>query len=369
MTELRSAAVVGLGLIGGSLARDLAGRGVRVLGGDRDPEAVRAALREGIVHAGLGPAGEGVEEAEVVVLAVPVSTAPELLAALLSRLGGARLVTDVGSTKRGIVAAAEALGVGARFVGSHPLAGDHRSGWSASRAGLFSDARVFLTPGPSSGEEALARARALWTGVGAHVEQLPAEEHDGRLAWTSHLPQAASTALARALAGAGIPRSELGRGGRDVTRLAGSSPEMWTAIALDNAAFLAEAIDALHGRLGELRGALLRGDAAAVREFFSAAREWSDREVAAGMELAALEPPCPGTPAGHATRSPGGQMDRNQRSDRPDGSPEISRERSPEDGMQGVAEERERMGGYGYDSPADLEEAEREQERQDAGRS
>jgi prephenate dehydrogenase len=275
--EVRSAAVVGLGLMGGSVARELSARGVRVLGHDRDPRALEAALRDGAVHAPLGPALEGVEEAELLVLAVPVDAAPEVLRAGRARLERARLVTDVGSTQRSVCAAAEALGLGGRFVASHPLAGDHRSGWEASRAGLFQEARVFLSPTPSTHAESLRLAVELWSALGARPEVMDAAEHDRRLAWSSHLPQCASSALALALDGAGVERGELGPGGRDTTRLAGSSPEMWAAILLDNAGHLGAALDALQARLAELREALERGDADGLRALFEHGRAWADR--------------------------------------------------------------------------------------------
>lgn len=276
MIGIRSAAVVGLGLIGGSLARELAARGVRVLGHDRDTAALQAALEEGVVHAALGESLQGVQEADLLVIAVPVATAPGVLSTALPHLGSVQLVTDVGSTKQAVVRAAEALGIGERFVGSHPLAGDHRSGWSASRLDLFQGARVYLCPTPSTGAASLELARQLWTGLDAEPELLDAEEHDRRLAWTSHLPQAASTALALALASGGIAPSDLGPGGRGMTRLAGSSPEMWTGIALENAASLSAAIAALEERLRELQAALDRGDEQAVYRFFEAGRRWSE---------------------------------------------------------------------------------------------
>jgi prephenate dehydrogenase len=277
--DLHCAAVVGLGLIGGSVARELAARGLRVLAHDREPRSMEAALREGAVHAALGPGLEGVQEADLLVLAVPVDRASEVLRAALPRLERARLVTDVGSTQRSISAAAEALGVGARFVASHPLAGDHRSGWEASRTGLFREARVFLSPTPSTRGESLRRATELWTELGARPEVVDAAEHDRRLAWTSHLPQCASTALALALEGAGVGRAELGPGGRDATRLAGSSPEMWAAILLDNASEVGAALDALQARLEELREAVEGGDAGRIRALFRAGRGWSDRHA------------------------------------------------------------------------------------------
>lgn len=269
MTEIRSVGIVGLGLIGGSLARDLAAKGVGVFARDRDPAAVRAAAEQGIARELTWD-----EPVDAVVLAVPVLAARELLRELVPRMGRVRLITDAGSTKRSIVEAAEELGIGRRFVGSHPLAGDHRSGWDASRTGLFEGARVYLSPGRFADADALELARELWTIVGGRPQVMGAAEHDRRLAWASHLPQAASSALARALAESGIDRSMLGPGGRDATRLAGSSPEMWADILIDNADEVGPALDALASELKTLRNAVGRGERDALVHFFAGSRAW-----------------------------------------------------------------------------------------------
>jgi prephenate dehydrogenase len=275
-TGIRTAAVAGLGLIGGSIARELAARGVRVLGHDRDPAAVAGAMRGGVVAAALGEDFAGVEEADVFMVAVPVLAAREVLRAARPRLGGVRLITDAGSTKRSIVALAEEMGMGARFVGAHPLAGDHRSGWDASRAGLFAGARVFLCPASDAGEDAVALADALWRALGGRTERMDAAEHDQLLAWTSHLPQAVSSALGSALAGRGIGRGDLGPGGRDVTRLAGSSPGLWADILHDNAEAVAGALGAMEAEIRALRDAVASGDADRIRERLARARRWAD---------------------------------------------------------------------------------------------
>ncbi|HEX8361564.1 MAG TPA: prephenate dehydrogenase/arogenate dehydrogenase family protein [Longimicrobium sp.] len=262
---MKRAAVIGLGLIGGSVARDLAARGVHVLGFDRDPATVAEALRDGGIHEAL----TADPDADLVIVAVPVSAAPAVLRSLGPRLRAAPLITDVGSTKQSIIRAAEDAGIGARFVGSHPLAGDHRSGWSASRGGLFDGARVFLSPAPSTAADTLKAAHALWRDLGAHTEVMDAAEHDRRLASISHLPQALATALASLLAAQGIGRADLGPGARDMTRLAGSSPEMWAAIAADNAHYLSAAVGAMEERLGELKDALARRDAEWLRRYFA----------------------------------------------------------------------------------------------------
>lgn len=292
--SLGTVAVIGLGLIGGSVARDLAALGVRVVGHDRDAATVRAARRAGVIDAALGEALEGVETADVVIVAAPVDEAPRIVAALAGRALAARLVTDVGSTKRGVVAAAEAHGLGARFVGAHPLAGDHRWGWAASRRDLFAGARVYLCPAAGAAAEAVALAGSLWRLLGAAPVSGDAADHDALLAWSSHLPQLAATALALTLREAGVDRAQLGPGGRDTTRLAGSSPALWTAIARDNAPALAAAVAQLEHQLGELRAALLGDDAVRVQARLAAAHAWF-----------AADEPLPATaPAADSTAAP-----------------------------------------------------------------
>ena len=206
LPTFQSAGVIGLGLIGGSLARDLAALGVRVLAYDRDPVTTEMARAEGVVDQVLDASLAGLHEAEVVVVAVPVSSLRDALAAALP-LARARLITDVGSTKRSAITTAETLGIGERFVGSHPMAGDHRSGWTASRSGLFADARVYLCRTQHTREGAFALAQELWRAIGACPEEIAADAHDHLLAHTSHLPQAVSTARLSRSRGGVIARS------------------------------------------------------------------------------------------------------------------------------------------------------------------
>jgi prephenate dehydratase/prephenate dehydrogenase len=279
----RTVAIIGLGLIGGSLARDLAAAGVRVLGYDRDPGTLAAALEADVVGQGIGPSFEGVEAADTVVLAVPVAAAPTILRVLAPRLDGVGLLHDVGSTKAGIAAAAADACLADRFVGGHPLAGDDRAGWGASRPGLFVGARTFLCPTAATSPEALARAERLWALVGAETHRLDAETHDRLVAWTSHLPQVVASALALALDEAGVPREELGAGGRGMTRLAASAPELWAGIAADNAVALGGALDGLETVLARFRRTTVEADVAKLATLFTAARAWagepSPREV------------------------------------------------------------------------------------------
>lgn len=265
---LRTVGIIGLGLIGGSLARDLAARGIRVHAADRDAGSVGSAVDAEIVDSILDDALAGTTGLDALVLAVPVSSAVEIIERRADQLRGIPLITDVCSTKDSISQAAVRAGLGERFVGSHPLAGDHRSGWASSRTGLFRDAPVYVCPAPGTPAAPISGVRALWESVGATVELMDPAAHDRLLAWTSHLPQVTATALARALAGTGIALDRLGPGGRDMTRLAGSSPDVWLPIALDNATHLAPAIAALELELVSLREALEHSDAERIRDFF-----------------------------------------------------------------------------------------------------
>jgi len=276
MKPIERVAIVGLGLIGGSLARALAARDVRVLGYDSQPESLDAAEGEGIVQQRMGAQLDGIDTADVVVIAIPVDATLSAIVRMAPKLDGVRLVMDVASTKRSIVAAAEAAGLGPQFVGAHPLTGSHRSGWRASRATLFDDSRIFLCPTSTSTPDALQLAEAFWRGLRAGVEVLDGATHDEQMAWRSHLPHVLSTALARTLLEAGIQRSALGPGGRDMTRLAGGAPSMWTSIVEDNDIALIAALEAYEQQLRLLREALTRHDRSTTQEFLATGCDWFD---------------------------------------------------------------------------------------------
>ena len=268
-------AILGLGLIGGSIARDLAVRKVRVLGFDTDTQTLNAARRARVIGRVVDESLEQLREARTVILAVPVDAAADLLTRAAPFLTNATLITDVGSTKGTIVARAQALGLGAKFVGSHPLAGDHRSGWTASRRALFLRAKVFVCPTRTSRPETIELAHAFWRSLGALPIDMAAKTHDAEVAYTSHLPHLLSAALARTLSRANHPRSALGAGGRDATRLASSSPDMWSAIVAANGPNLTRALDAYLKELRQLRKAASSGDAAAIHELFTATVAWA----------------------------------------------------------------------------------------------
>jgi prephenate dehydrogenase len=267
-------AIVGLGLMGGSLARAVSARGARVLGYDRDAMHVEEATRAGVVHRVLARDLAGIEDADVVLLALPVDATCLALPILARRATKARLLMDVASTKRSVVKCAEAATVGNRFVGAHPLAGSHRSGFGAGRACLFTGARVFLCPTHTTAPTALRLAEHFWHALDACTEALDAGVHDDEMAWRSHLPHFMASALACTLDDAGIPRSALGPGGSDMTRLAGSSTAMWSAIAADNAEAIVTALLAYEEKLRELREAIAGRNDAATRSLLKEGRKW-----------------------------------------------------------------------------------------------
>jgi prephenate dehydrogenase len=274
--QIQRVAIVGLGLMGGSLARALAARDVTVLGFDSVPDSLDAAEGEGIVHVRLPASLDGIESADVVVFALPVDATLALLRRIATRLSSVRLITDLASTKRSVVQAASELGLGRRYVGSHPLTGSHRSGWRASRAGLFDEARVFVCPTSATEPDALEMAEGFWRGLRAGVEVIDATAHDEQMAWRSHLPHVLACALGRTLREEGITRSALGPGGRDMTRLAGSAPALWRSIIEDNVDAMSTAIEAFDSQLRVLRDALDRRDSAAMHDFFVASSGWFD---------------------------------------------------------------------------------------------
>lgn len=279
------AALLGCGMVGGSLMAALrtAGAVERVIGFDRDPAHGRAAQRRGFVDETAADAAGAARGCELVVLAVPVGATAELCAAIAPVVAGARLITDVGSTKLAVVTAAErALGHGARFCGAHPMAGTEKSGPDAADAALFTGRLAIITPSAHTAPDALAACEALWAAVGARTVRLGAAEHDRAMAWVSHLPHAAAFALAAAVGGVATDVVGLSGGGFvDTTRVAASDGAMWRDIFLANRGPLLDALDALAGELAALRHAVASGDGAALELLMSRARDGRRRVMAA----------------------------------------------------------------------------------------
>ncbi len=260
MFSIGQLTVVGVGLIGGSVALAARRRGVaaRVVGVDCRPEALGRALERGLLDEATGDLAAGVAGAEVVVFCTPVDyIAAGVLAAAPHCRPGA-LLTDAGSTKAAILRELDGrLPPGVSFVGAHPLAGSEKQGPEHARANIFEGSLVVLTP-PSSDDNALSRARSFWEALGARTEVMGAEDHDRALALTSHLPHLTAAALAGV-----VPPELLGltaTGFRDATRLASGDPALWAAIFLSNRAAVLAALERLGDQLGRFRQALAAED-------------------------------------------------------------------------------------------------------------
>lgn len=275
--KIDTLALVGAGLIGGSFALALkqAGAVHTVLGVGRSPARLTVARELGLIDRAVDWTEAG--QADVILLALPVGETEAVLRQLAPHLKPGAIITDAGSTKMNVVAAAyAALGTRAvDFVPGHPIAGSERSGPGAARADLYRGRRVVLTPQPDTRAEALATVRALWETTGAQVETLDAAQHDRIFAAVSHLPHLAAFALVDDLAARAD--SELffrfaASGFRDFTRIAASSPEMWRDIALANRPALLAELDGYVAALQTLRQALNDEDAAALLTIFSRAR-------------------------------------------------------------------------------------------------
>jgi prephenate dehydrogenase len=211
-----------------------------------------------------------------VVLAVPVQATLELIGRLRASLDSGALLTDVCSVKSPVVARATAEGLGDRFAGGHPLAGTHASGFAAARPDRLRGCVVYICDtGAPGGDQAARKVMSFWEQVlEAQPVLIDAVAHDRQLAWTSHLPQAVASALAKTLADRGLAGVSFGTGARDTTRLAASSPDMWLDILLSNRAAVGEALEATESSLAGLRRLLASGDAEGLRQYLAAAQRF-----------------------------------------------------------------------------------------------
>ncbi|NWG87746.1 MAG: prephenate dehydrogenase/arogenate dehydrogenase family protein [Hydrogenophilaceae bacterium] len=278
--------IVGVGLIGGSFALALrqVGQVRHIVGVGRSQANLRAALQQGVIDEVADSAATAVRGADLVLLAVPVGAMPALLREIAPHLPADCIVTDVGSTKQDVVAAAKA-GLAdqfKQFVPGHPIAGAENSGVAAARGDLYQGRQVVLTPLAENNAAAVERIAALWRACGAEVAQMSAETHDRIFAAVSHLPHLAAFALVDDLAGrtdADTYFRYAGSGFRDFTRIAGSHPEMWRDIALANREALLTELEAYIAELELIRGLLARGDAAGLEAVFQRAsrtrKDWN----------------------------------------------------------------------------------------------
>ncbi len=279
-------AILGVGLIGGSLARALRAAGyVREIAGyGRSLGNLELAVEQGVIDRAAIGVAEAVHGADMVVLAVPVGSMAELLKALDGVTAPHAVVTDVGSVKQSVVDAAR-MALAERypqFVPGHPLAGNEQSGVSASDARLFHGRRVILTPEPETSPVATKRVEAMWQATGAQVVMMPAEAHDRLLAASSHLPHVLAYALVDLLIRQDDHHAifECAAGGfRDFTRIAASDPVMWRDICLANDKAIVSWLQRYREKLGEMIAAIERGDGQWLFEAFARAKHARQKYV------------------------------------------------------------------------------------------
>lgn len=276
--------VIGVGLIGGSLARSARARGLvgEIVGCGRDEGQLRQALALGVIDRYQTQPEAAVAGADLVVLAVPVGAMGEIYRRIHPHLDPAAVVTDVGSVKGAVIdQVREAVGaLPARFVPGHPIAGTEKSGVAASFDGLFDGRCTILTPLLETDPAALAQVRTLWAGVGAQVVEMDPRHHDEVLAATSHLPHLLAYGLVDMLARMEEHREifRYAAGGfRDFTRIASSDPVMWRDICLHNRAAIVPLLRRFAAELEGLARDMEQGRGQALHETFARAKAARDR--------------------------------------------------------------------------------------------
>ena len=276
--------LIGVGLIGGSLARALreAGAVGEIVGCARHQESLDTALELGVIDRAESDPAEAVRGADMVVLAVPVGETVAVLDRIHDRLADDAILTDVGSTKGSVVEAAQRVfgELPARFVPAHPIAGTEQSGVGASFAELFRGRRVILTPDENTDAAALATVRRMWEACGAQVVETSVAHHDAVLAATSHLPHMLAYVLVDSLARLDDREEvfEFAAGGfRDFTRIASSNPAMWHDICLANRGELLRITERFIDDLERLAQAIRKGDSTYLRETFERAKQARDQ--------------------------------------------------------------------------------------------
>jgi len=274
-------AVIGVGLIGGSFALALkqAKAVAHVVGVGRNPANLKTALERGIIDSIASDVAAAARGADLVLVATPVGQYPAVFGSLRDTKA---LITDGGSTKRDVIAAArKALGKGvSRFVPAHPIAGAEKSGAAAASAELFKARRVVITPLEENAAKDISTVESAWKSCGASVSRMNAEEHDAVLATVSHLPHLLAYALVHEVAGRDNSRqlfSFAAGGFRDFTRIASSHPEMWRDICIANRDRLLEELSKFSVKLQEIRNRL--DNPTELEKLFAEARDARDKWI------------------------------------------------------------------------------------------
>ncbi len=274
MAQFKRIAVVGAGLIGGSILLAAARRGLAgSLACWSRSEGARATLRGFGVATVFTDAAAAVRDADLVVVTTPVDAAEETFRSISPGLSPGAVVTDAGSVKGAILLAARRLPAANPFVGAHPMAGGEKAGASHAAANLFEGRVCFLTPTGAEPPAALESVRRFWRELGTVLHETDAARHDEIVAAISHVPHAAASALMLAVREqAGFQPFAVGAGLRDATRIAAGEENLWVGILLANAGHAAAGLRDLERRVAELRAAVEQADVATLRRLLAEAR-------------------------------------------------------------------------------------------------
>lgn len=282
-------AIIGLGLLGGSLARAMKAQGLAgsITGCGRTPERLKFAIEHGIVDAVTRDPVEAVQGADLVVISTPVGMIPGMIEKIAGHLPPGAIVTDMGSTKQMIVESAErVLPREVHFVGSHPMAGSENVGVEASTATLFQNALCVVTSSSLTEVSALKKVESLWEALKCRVMVMTPQEHDLLVAAASHLPHLAAVSLCRTLSSISDADEKvmplLAGGFRDTTRIASSSPEIWRDICLANRSHIKDVLEGYIAAICDVRDKISGAGPEELEELFASAKTFRDEVPARG---------------------------------------------------------------------------------------
>lgn len=280
--EFRRIGFIGLGLIGGSIARTLrrTSPDLRLIAYNRSRHVTEEAIAEGVIDEAVDESLTGMETCDLIFLCVPVVTALPFMDRLKEIIGPDTLLTDVGSVKNEIHDYAERIGLGGVFIGGHPMAGSEKTGYASSTDHLLDNAWYILTPGSEVPVDRIGAMHALVASMGALPLIMTSDEHDQVTAAISHLPHVISASLVNLVHDLDGPEKYMktvaAGGFRDITRISSSSPQMWQEICMSNSKNICRVLDAYMSRLIDYRLAIRSEDADELLRIFTACKDYRD---------------------------------------------------------------------------------------------
>lgn len=279
MSKIGAIGIIGMGLIGGSLAKALkrSEKGYCLAGWDQSAEMLKGAVQEGVLDVDLVEQPQFLKQCDLVIFCVPVAAMKQVIASIKPWLNENSMITDVCSTKLDVASVMSEVGLENRFVGGHPLAGSEHSGYQASKANLFENAFYVMTPDEFTPRLYVEQLQGVITDLGAIPIEMTAKEHDHVTAVISHVPHVTAALLVNLVARLDSPKGymkTIAAGGfKDITRIASSSPELWAGICLSNKAIVKETIREMEKLLKDFQKYLDQADSESIKAYFKNARD------------------------------------------------------------------------------------------------